>query len=533
MKNKNSWNIIIMALFLLTTASFISCSDFLDPESYDSFLPDDLFKDVDNLGAVTLGVYSELATTDGYGRNVPNMDAFSDLDMIKTGSMNVNYGDVAQLANFNVSKDNSQIQALYKILYESIYRANEIIANAHQAEIESSDDQRRVDMYIAEAKAARAFFYFELVKRWGDIPMRLEPKDANNLFEPRTDRKVIYDQIIGDMQEAIPDLPWHNDTWAEPGHMTKGAAMGLLTRICLFAGGYSLRMDGTMQREANWKDYYELADEVSNELVNSGRHSLNTSYENIFYTICQNKTEPLECLFEIQMAYLSNDSKHASCIGGGAVKVHTSRYAWCKYDAEDTRLYVNVGITDPSLTANYSCNTNGKWRQEWQTERMNWNQTDINNVILRYAEVLLMRAEILNVLNAGPNDEAVELVNKVRRRGYGLEINEKSELADVPEEAKVDELAFAAFLRDEYARELLGEGGRRFHLIRWNLLKATIDDMTRIFNDPELKGLYFDNTFKNFWPATMFVSGKHELYPIPTWEMTENHGFNGINNPGY
>ena len=112
MKNKNSWNIIIMALFLLTTASFISCSDFLDPESYDSFLPDDLFKDVDNLGAVTLGVYSELATTDGYGRNVPNMDAFSDLDMIKTGSMNVNYGDVAQLANFNVSKDNKFLSKL-------------------------------------------------------------------------------------------------------------------------------------------------------------------------------------------------------------------------------------------------------------------------------------------------------------------------------------------------------------------------------------------------------------------------------------
>ncbi|MEG1380594.1 MAG: RagB/SusD family nutrient uptake outer membrane protein, partial [Bacteroidales bacterium] len=276
-------------------------------------------------------------------------------------------------------------------------------------------------------------------------------------------------------------------------------------------------------------------------------------YEEIFRNICENTLEPKESMFEVDMAYLYGSKENAGSIGtittGVKIvkhstlfncnpKVLTNYTAYQKYADKDLRREVSIadywleGVDfskkpiDKKQSNQWSC---AKWRRDWhKTYPSNWSLSDVNYVILRYADVLLMRAEILNELD-GPTAEAVELVNQVRRRGYGLDMNQLSELADVPDTVKTDKDTFFKFLTDEYAREFLGEGRRRFHLIRWNLLKDKIQETDQWF-DTNYKTLH---SLKNYLPGDCFVAGKSELWPLPYREIKENQGSLGPNNPGY
>lgn len=465
--------------------------------------------------------------------------------------------DVGQLSNFNILTNNTQLETLWKQFYASINRANLVISNYKNVILKDDSEVSKVNMYLAEAKVLRAFLYFELIKRWGDVPFVTEPSDVNDLFHERVDKFVIYDYIIKDIENSIPLLPWYNEEMYEKGRMHKGAAMGILSRICLFAGSYFLDNDGVMKRHPDYKVYLKKVELVTNELISSQVHTLNPNYENIFYKICQNELEPSETMFEIGMAYLNGTGKHASTIGAnGSIgvpvkdhsnpynctpKVYTHEYARSKFDEKDTRR--NVSVADYVLSGvdfkhepvtDRGSFTFAKWRRDWhKAVPQNWACSDVNNVILRYSDIYLMRAEVLNELDesGGVNEEAVELVNKVRRRGYGFDINTKNQYSDVPDDFLVDKETFFRFLTDEYAREFLGEGGRRFHLIRWNLLKDKIKEISDIFDNSTEKDKYFGK-IKVFLPKQTYVHGKHELYPIPYREVVESKGFIS-NNPNY
>lgn len=535
---------------------FCSCSSFLEEKPETSYSTQQFFSSVDRLSMATLGIYEPLSLDETYGKNIPSLEATTDIEINKATSVTSSPSDLGQICNFNIMTVNAQIEALWKWFYDGVNRANSVLAYAHLVPIKSEKDATLVKKYIAEAKVLRAFIYLDLVKRWGDVPFRTEPADMSaDIFVGRTPRKEIYDHIIRDLEEAIIDLPWHDEELADKGRIHKGAAMGILTRVCLFAGGYSLYMDGQIRQPENYREYYEKADAVSRELIASGKHKLNPNFENVFYKICQNVLDPLECLFEIEMAYVNGSGKHASGIGsnttGVAIKnnlsvynctprVFTHFFMYQKYGEGDLRRSASVAnyyldgkdfrkveIAVKS-SINWSC---AKWRRDWHANvPTNWAQTDVNNVVLRYSDVLLMRAEILNELNDGPTPESIELVNQVRRRGYGLDIYTPSSVADLPAVAMTDKTTFFDFITDEYAREFLGEGGRRFHLIRWNIMKSKMDEMKQVFSDPNL--IQFHG-LKTFLAGDLFTSGKHELYPIPYREMMENKGVLGDNNPGY
>ena len=142
-----------------------------------------------------------------------------------------------------------------------------------------------------------------------------------------------------------------------------------------------------------------------------------------------------------------------------------------------------------------------------------------------------MSAEVENELNDGPNDLAIERVNQVRRRAFG-----KPYLtANVDVDLKISDFTgkddFFNFIVAERGRELCFEGNRRLDLIRWNLLKETIATTSQNFlsyyNGQE--GLGSNYTYA---AGSRFVSGKHELYPIPAREVRETLG-SVSQNPGY
>ena len=386
--------------------------------------------------------------------------------------------------------------------------------------------------------------------------MKLDPsKDGDNFKLPKTDRDEVYAQIITDLKEAIPGLLWCDDSNQKGERLSKGAAMGLLARAYLFRGGYSLYQDKSIKRPGNYKEYYQAAQTVLNELISSGKHGLidadgtySSGYEKNFRNMCELKYDPFENICEISFYNPTGQNAGASNMGtynGPEINVNsiygransfikTHKFFYETFDEKDLRR--DVAVATFSINANSkiveiaeknSQNWSpGKWRRNWQTAAI-----DVNFPLLRYADVLLMSAEVENELNDGPNDLAIERVNQVRRRAFGkpyLTVNADVDLKTSDFAGKDD---FFNFIVAERGRELCFEGNRRLDLIRWNLLKETIATTSQNFlsyyNGQE--GLGSNYTYA---AGSRFVSGKHELYPIPAREVRETLG-SVSQNPGY
>jgi len=549
----------IFSITVFVSFSFlVSCSDYLEEKPFTTFSSDQYFSSITRLRAAVLGIYEDLATANAYGYNEVILSGDTDILTSDGRSVTGNLGNPQEVAHYNAHPASRPLEALWLIYYGAINRANHIIKNASKVEVNNAAEQAQVNAYIAEAKAMRAFLYVNLVKRWGDVPLRLFPSDlAQELNIPRTSKFEVYEQIFKDFDEAIPNLPWHNEAKPETLHLNKGAVMGLYVRSLLFAGGYSLHQDGTVKRPDNYLDYYTRAEIISKQLINSGNHALNPNYENIFRNITGSVLEHSESMFEIDLSVIFGNFKNAGRIGarsiGVVIRKHlktyntnirmtTSDFLSQKFADEDLRKGVSVadfqlwgdgsgGLIEKEIAyksnATYGC---AKWRRDWHSpEPIHFNNTDVNYVIIRYSDVLLMRAEILNEINNGPTAEAIELVNQVRRRGYGLDPFVPSILADVLPELTASQEVFLDLLIDENAREFSGEGNRKFHLIRWNVLQEKLLDLRAfLLTDPS-------NRFygaRLHLSSELFESNKDELYPIPYNEILDSK-FLLTQNPGY
>ena len=139
------------------------------------------------------------------------------------------------------------------------------------------------------------------------------------------------------------------------------------------------------------------------------------------------------------------------------------------------------------------------------------NYSNANWYLMRYADVLLLWAEALNEIHHGPTEEAYEAVNRVRRRGFGMEdLSAPSETADL--EPGMSYERFLLSLQKERAYELCFEGNRKQDLIRWGIyykkIQDTIVDLEDFREGFGLKNTLYERT----------VEGKHELQPIPQRE---------------
>lgn len=472
-------------------------------------------------------------------------------------------GHVARdLGHYNAYAEHSWLQESWGLYYQGIDRANTILEQKDNVVINGESDQLVFNRLVAQTKCMRAMCYLDLVRLWGDVPLKLNPsKDGDDFKLPKTDRNEVYAQIITDLKEAIPHLLWCDDSNQKGERLSKGAAMGLLARTYLFCGGYSLYQDKSIKRPSNYKEYYQAAQTILNELITSGKHGLidadgtySSGYEKNFRNMCELKYDPFENICEISFYNPTGQNAGASNMGtynGPEINVNsiygransfikTHKFFYETFDEKDLRR--DVAVATFSINANSkiveiaeknSQNWSpGKWRRNWQTAAIkDNNNTDVNFPLLRYADVLLMSAEVENELNDGPNDLAIERVNQVRRRAFGkpyLTVNADVDLKVGDFTGKDD---FFKFIVAERGRELCFEGSRRLDLIRWNLLKETIATTYQNFLDyyNGQEGLGSNYAYA---AGSRFVSGKHELYPIPAREVRETLG-SVSQNPGY
>ena len=632
MKNiKNFSHKIILGSLVVGAMVAASCKKAVETEPYSFFSSSNFFSNEAEAYSATLGVYDIMSNQNTYGFNIP-LIYDNDTDIGQTDGVDLS-NDYRAIAHYNGTADRAAFLNTWSTFYSGIDRANVVLSRIPQMGIYSTGTQAQKDALnrnLAEAKFLRAFYYSELVHYWGDVPFKLTASQTGDNFKlPSTDRYEIYKFILKEMQEAADGLP---TALPNDERINKWAAKAMLARVALYAGGYSLRRSSKqMERPVNYKDYYTLAKQQIDEVIAQGIYKLNPSYSQVFKNQCQSVLDPTENIF--QVAFFNSDNNTISGNALGVIYGTPSTALSSMYFAANGRtlaikpFYSSFATGDTRRDfsiANYSIDANGnkqpqvtarqdetwraaKWSREYQKQELiERGTTRINYVIMRYSDLLLMRAEVENELNEGPNALAYDAINQVRRRAFGIDIpgsgisvaltaagsgytastSVKFQLTGgggndaavgavtlnatkgvatiammsagtgytsapgvsiVATDGKgsgatavatlltkptttnsnlttgLSKDNFLKAVQQERAWELSYEGLRRTDLIRWNILKQAIDD-----TNTKVKAIRSNYNYTAF---TNFVTGKHELYPIPLSEIDVNN--NVGQNPGY
>jgi len=470
---------------------------------------------------------------DGRRGYMANNMVFGDImsDDTDKGGGGANDGqDAGALELFNIFTDNRTIERKWDATYEGITRANLVIENVPQ--IDMDEDAR--DIIVGEAKFLRAYHYFQLVRIWGGVPLITTVLTPDELNQPRATEEAVWEQIETDAGEAADLLEPDNDI----GRATKGAALALKAKAHLYQ-----------------EEWDQSLTEIE-ALESLGKYSLVENYQMNFLLEGENNNESI---FEVQAASGTGFNDGANYYGLTAPRDGTWwPYGCCgfnhptddlinEFEEGDPRMDAAAGIpgriyfeavyadsteVDGEVVSrgdipNYAKKSLMRPSQMTQFGVRGWQgPSPLNYTAIRYADVLLWKAEALNEL--GRTSEAEEPLNMVRARARGsYEFNPNSYSytynplngvitdpgtlvpppADfIPDVTGVSQEAMREAIIHERRVELAAEGHRFFDLVRWGLA----DDL--------LEG---------------FVVGKHEVMPIPQDEMDVNPALEGQQTPGY
>jgi starch-binding outer membrane protein, SusD/RagB family len=390
---------------------------------------------------------------------------------------------------------NNDLRSVFRWNYVGISRANYILENK-----DNIDFPEKAHI-LAEAKFLRAYYYFELVKFFGDVPLvidkRLGIEEVRTI--DRSPKVEVYAQIEKDLKEAYPVL---SAVASQKGRATKGAAQALLGKVYLY--------------QSKWTE----ADEMFDDIINSGMYSLHPSYTELFDVAHENNTETV---FDIQYSGLEGGGYGCLvCLEGNAAPgFHGIRqYSGPvygdgnSYNLPTQDLYDFFPAGDPRRAAtildieafiaaqpNPSAITyaigagghTGYYNNKYIKRQGEIGLPDndltspVNYRVIRYADVLLMSAEANYQL--GNTAVAQTYVNQIRSRVSipGVSVNSLDKIYN------------------ERRFELSGEGHRFFDLVRTGKAATAIPG---------------------------FIAGKHEVFPIPQVEI-DLAGGRWPQNPGY
>ncbi len=492
MKKKLIYRFLSLIVIIMLGPA-LSCKKYLTETPTASVSTATAFSNVANATESVLGVYAKLAGDSGYGSRLSLYYTVDQDEMVGPANSSAPDNDRRDIARYEATPNNAQLEAPWEDLYAGIERANICIKyiplmSAYTSG--SASDKLLLQRLYGEALTLRAQFYFELIRNWGDVPAPFVPSaDQPTLYLTRTDRDVIYDHIIADLLTAEALVPWQTDvTTGRDQRITKGAVKGLRARIALFRGGYSLRNStGIMSRDADYLTYYTIAhSECSDLMARRDEHTLNPSFQGLFQSYIDAHTaDPnYEVMFEVAMGggTSSSDSKlgyydgpRVNNLGNSSLTaVPTYFYA---FNTNDLRRDVTIApyftnLDGTKVLQKIITLASGKFRRDWITNpsiapTSAAQYFGIDWPILRFSDILLMFAESDNEINQGPTAAAISAFNEVRTRGFG---GNAALIGTTP-------TTYAAFFNaivSERSFEFGGEGIRKFDLIRWNLLNSTI-----------------------------------------------------------
>jgi len=425
-----------LILFLLSLGS---CKKFLDTTPLDFLSPVNYYETEGQLRSALAGAYDCLARPETYSDRMLGRMGL-DADEAYYASSSTRDGVVV----YNVEASDPNIALYWKKVYTGINRANFLLENTDKAPM----DEKERAAIKGEALFLRAYYHFMLVTNWGDIPLMLKPiSSADETNSPRVPAKEVYEQIIKDMTEAEGLVKTAGQA-TNAGHVNKSAVRGILARVCLYMAGNPINDVSKYAEARKW------ALKVMTPDSTGFQHSLNPSYSDVFIKMCQDQYDLHESIWELEYQGNGTDGfNETGRVGSNNGIKYTGTdpdygysYGWIQITgrfwylfpspesllSEDERRdwsvapYKTTGtpvIETPYKTTEIYERTSGKWRRELEVVLPRAkNSGPINFPILRYSDVLLMFAEADNMVNGSPSAEAIDAVNKVRRRAYGKDL---------------------------------------------------------------------------------------------------------------
>jgi SusD family. len=493
--------------FALTVLS--SCSDTLNAPTQSSLDESFIFSTPILAEEAVMGVHQSLCETNSYrGRFLPYYGLNTDIEWYNSSENTTT--DDAKLTGYNPDPSGSIMNLSngpWSMMYQAIERANLCIRGLRAY----GDTQNKSDMaqLLGEALTLRAVVYADLIKAYGDVPARFEPISTLTLYLPKSDRDVIYKQIIADLAEAETLVAWPNATTATKSveRVNKAFIKGLRARICLAAAGYAQRPDGSIRLsndpELTKEKLYPIVKQECLDVINSGTCSLGT-FEQNFRRLCQENTSAgSESLYELPFStgrgrvlytfgvkHTTTDKYTGQAQGG---KNGPLPFVYYDYDKDDVRRNITCvpyvwtnGIQVPNKLSSWCF---GKLRYEWMTRIVtSTNDDGINWQFMRLADVYLMAAEAINELD-GPA-AAAPYLKTIRSRAF---VNNAAKVDAYMASVTNSKENFFTAIVDERGLEFCGEMLRKADLIRWNLLSTKINEaktkMTALANRT---GVYAD-----------------------------------------
>lgn len=504
---------------------FSSCAD-LEQTSLSDIDVNDFYQSESDLQVALNGVYQILTDREiaGEMHGIYNNELiyFNDLQSEYARRGKANSADIAEIANFAITPTNSFVESTWLVHYTGINRANILI---DKAEANHGIDANVRQNVVRQAKFLRALFYFNLVRFYGDVPLALHDGEAEGA--PRTAQDKVYEQIVADLIEA-EQIPVGFSTLSSV--VSGDAATGLLSKVYLWWA-----QADTEYSLANKDALYQKAVDAADKLISTGRHKLNEKF-------CDNwaldKKDNSELLFTAEHLFGVNRNVTGHCVFSTGFANGANNYPVIA--AVDNSVRNTFDVTDQRRDASVVEHLWNPYTQEdFQFERVRFRKyidtlymanfanayesgQNTSSSVLRYAEVLLVKAEAENELN-GPTNQAYNAINEVRRRAY---YNPWEHRYNTPTDGTSIDLSgltkeqFRAALQQERYREFLLEGTRWFDLKRWHILVKTIKE--RVNRDDEYGALKYKN-----------ISFKHYFLPIPTDQIAlnpalkQNWGYDG------
>ena len=434
----------------LMTLSLILFTFSCDLDEAPIFLDDSIYDSVSTAGSARDGIYEGLTNYDAQERRYFIANGFSGTFGTGRGGNNVNnlYNRTLMSLKPTADTDNDK---LWERLYRTISRCNAAINSVETGSNEELNDVAGHGYFM------RAWSYYYLVRLYGDIPLWTELPSSTNFSLPLSPEKDIYTQIISDAKMAQDLL----NGSAGIGYPTKTAADMLLAKVYMTLATSETLKDPGVSEANYWQMAYDEAIKVY------GKHSLVANFSDLFDSRKPENTS--ESIFELQISEAANNSqmgrnytpfkfKAGMHFGWFSVMASVYDYHVDTYPG-DSRIdgtYLtswnradngNVVKVYPERSRNNFRNAHPYFKKFAEKEPSHANQfNDQNIIIYRYAELLLMLAEISNEL--GLDGEKMTYLNEVLSRAG----------VTARPEYSLGQESFRDAIMDEYKFEVLGEG---------------------------------------------------------------------------
>lgn len=484
-----------LALGSVATLGLWSCSDeFLDRAPKGELTSDNFFRDAAQAEQAVNAIYSHLRN---FNVHVFSYIGITDIasDDADKGSVPGDAGFLQDVNDFTFDANNGAVTGVWSGYYQGVFRANQVLANIDRIEM----DEELKTRLTAEARFLRAYFYFFLVRTYGDIPLIDRPLNPDEYRQPRVSKDQIYAFIEDDLSFAAANLPEKSAyAAADLGRATAGAAKAFLAKAHLFQNDFPAALS------------------VAQEVINSGEYALYPNYEAIFRREGEHSSESI---FEVSTVALEQ--------GGGASQFNevqgirgNPNNGWgfnspsadliAAFEEGDPRLeatVINNGDTLPTgevVSADPNMGSEARFsRKAWVPERppIGFGNSGANIRLFRYSDLLLIAAEAAN--ETGNANLALDYLNQVRERAR------QGNPDILPDVTTTNQAQLREAIWHERRVELAMEQHRYFDLVRQGRAQQVFQAL-----------------------GINWTPNKHEVFPIPQAEIDISGG-TLTQNPGY